>query len=54
VGTLQAAAAGFKIAAQTVWEQYREGAVDFGRVVAASPDLHARELGKRAALAATG
>jgi AcrR family transcriptional regulator len=48
---LHAAAAGLRLAADTVYEQYREGAVLLGRVIAASPELQERELAKRAALA---
>lgn len=48
---LQAAAAGLKQAAATRWEQYRAGAADLGRLIAASPELQERELGKRAVLA---
>jgi len=48
---LQAAVAGLRHAADTVYEQYREGAVLLGRVIAASPELQERELVKRAGLA---
>jgi AcrR family transcriptional regulator len=52
VDPLRAAAAGLKLAADTVYEQYREGAVQLGRVIAASPELQERELVKRSMLAA--
>jgi AcrR family transcriptional regulator len=49
---LSAAVAGLRHAAGTMYEQYREGAVLMGRVIAASPELQERELVKRAGLAA--
>ena len=48
---LHAASAGLRHAAETLWEQYREGAADLGRLIAATPELQERELGKRAVLA---
>jgi AcrR family transcriptional regulator len=51
VGPLHAAAAGLALAADTVYEQYREGAVTLGRIISGSPELQERELVKRAALA---
>ncbi|UQU67768.1 TetR family transcriptional regulator [Couchioplanes caeruleus] len=48
---LHAAVAALQRAAETMYEQYRDGAVLLGRVIAASPELQERELGKRAALA---
>ncbi|MEV4349499.1 helix-turn-helix domain-containing protein [Actinoplanes sp. NPDC049596] len=53
VPPLPAAVAGLAHAADTLYEQYREGAVLLGRVIAASPELRERELVKRAALADT-
>jgi AcrR family transcriptional regulator len=53
VDPLRAATAGLKRAVAETFEQYREGAVELGRVIAASPELQERELAKRAALAAT-
>ncbi|MET0424817.1 MAG: helix-turn-helix domain-containing protein [Actinoplanes sp.] len=50
VKPLQAAVAGLQAAGQ-LYEQYQEGAVRLGRVIAASPELQERELAKRAALA---
>lgn len=52
VGPLHAAAAGLKLLARST-EQYREGAVKLGPVIAASPELQERELAKRADLAGT-
>ncbi|MGK5683693.1 TetR/AcrR family transcriptional regulator [Actinoplanes sp. URMC 104] len=52
VDPLHAAVAGLVRAADTIYEQYREGAVLLGRVIAASPELQERELAKRATLAA--
>ena len=49
---LHAAAAGLKRAADEIFEQYQQGAVELGRVIAASPELQERELVKRAGLAA--
>jgi hypothetical protein len=51
VDPLHAAVAGLVGAADTVYEQFREGAVLLGRVIAASPELQERELVKRAGLA---
>jgi AcrR family transcriptional regulator len=51
VDPLHAAVAGLVRAADTVYEQFREGAVLLGRVIAASPELQERELVKRAGLA---
>ncbi|GAA0266246.1 helix-turn-helix domain-containing protein [Cryptosporangium japonicum] len=51
VDPMRAAAAGLAAAADTFYEQYREGAELFGRVLAASPELRERELVKRATLA---
>jgi AcrR family transcriptional regulator len=51
VDPLRAAVAGLEHAADTLYEQYREGAGLLGRVIAASPELQERELVKRAALA---
>ena len=48
---LHAAVAGLRHAADTIYEQFRTGAVELGRVIAASPELQERELVKRAALA---
>ncbi|WP_246242977.1 TetR/AcrR family transcriptional regulator [Amycolatopsis pithecellobii] len=48
---LHAAIAGLKVAAGTIYEQYREGAINLGRIIAASPELQERELAKRGALA---
>jgi AcrR family transcriptional regulator len=48
---LHAATAGLRLAANTIYEQYREGAITLGRIIAASPELQERELVKRAALA---
>ena len=53
VDPLHAAAAGLKRAADEIFEQYQAGAVELGRVIAASPELQERELVKRAGLAAT-
>ncbi|WP_305787201.1 TetR/AcrR family transcriptional regulator [Symbioplanes lichenis] len=50
---LDAAVAGLVQAAGLAYEQFREGAVALGRVIAASPELQERELVKRAGLAAT-
>lgn len=50
---LHAAAAGLKLASDTLYEQYREGAVMIGHVIAASAELQERELVKRERLAAT-
>jgi AcrR family transcriptional regulator len=52
VDPLHAAAAGLMLAADTLYERYREGAVELGRVIAESPELQERELVKRATLAA--
>jgi AcrR family transcriptional regulator len=48
---LRAGVAGLRAAADTSYEQYREGAVGLGAIIAASPELQERELVKRAALA---
>jgi AcrR family transcriptional regulator len=53
VDPLHAATAGLRHASETIYEQYREGAVALGRVIAASPELQERELVKRAGLAET-
>ncbi|MFI5952246.1 TetR/AcrR family transcriptional regulator [Cryptosporangium sp. NPDC051539] len=53
VDPLSAAVAGLQCAADTSYEQYREGAIALGRVIAESPELRERELVKRAALAGT-
>lgn len=53
VDPLHAAAAGLVLAANKVYEQYRDGAITLGRIIAASPELQERELVKRAALAET-
>ncbi|WP_306214832.1 TetR/AcrR family transcriptional regulator [Actinoplanes sp. RD1] len=50
---LDAAVAGLVQVAGLAYEQFREGAVALGRVIAASPELQERELVKRAGLAAT-
>ncbi|HET6500201.1 MAG TPA: helix-turn-helix domain-containing protein [Amycolatopsis sp.] len=51
VDPLHAATAGLELAADTIYEQYREGAIKLGRIIAASAELQERELVKRAALA---
>jgi AcrR family transcriptional regulator len=51
VDPLHAAGAGLRRAADTMFEQYQEGAVKLGEVIASSPELQERELVKRAALA---
>ncbi|AEV85123.1 yvdT-like transcriptional regulator [Actinoplanes sp. SE50] len=48
---LRAAVAGLQAVSDQVYEQFREGAVVLGRVIAASPELQERELVKRAILA---
>ena len=53
VDPLAAATAGLKRAAEAIYEQYRAGAVELGRVIAASAELRERELVKRAALVET-
>ena len=53
VDPLHAATAGLRRVAAEIFEQFRPGAVELGRVIAASPELQERELVKRAALAAT-
>jgi AcrR family transcriptional regulator len=53
VDPLHAATAGLALAADTIYEQHREGAITLGRIIAASPELQERELVKRAALADT-
>jgi AcrR family transcriptional regulator len=53
VDPLHAATAGLRRAADEIFERYQEGAVQLGRVIAASPELQERELVKRAALAAS-
>jgi hypothetical protein len=47
------AAAGLRVASDTLFEQHREDAVKLGRVIGDSPELQERELVKRAALTAT-
>ncbi|MFI1994149.1 TetR/AcrR family transcriptional regulator [Actinoplanes sp. NPDC020271] len=49
---LHAAVAGLAAAADQIYEQFRDGAVLLGRVIAASPELQERELVKRSTLAA--
>ncbi|MFG3289178.1 TetR/AcrR family transcriptional regulator [Streptomyces sp. NPDC048179] len=51
VDALRAAVAGLRTAADTIYEQRREGAVALGGMIAASPELQERELVKRAGLA---
>jgi hypothetical protein len=51
VDPLHAATAGLRLAADTIYEQYREGAITLGGIIAASPELQERELVKRATLA---
>jgi AcrR family transcriptional regulator len=51
VDPLHAATAGFRRAADELWEQYQEGAVQLGRIIATSAELRERELTKRAGLA---
>jgi len=51
VDPLHAAVAGLRLAADTLYEQYRQGAVELGRVIAESRELRERELVKRATLA---
>jgi len=48
---LHAAAAGLAFAADTVFEQYREAAVQRARIVAASAELQERDMVKRSTLA---
>ncbi|GAA2582082.1 TetR/AcrR family transcriptional regulator [Winogradskya consettensis] len=50
---LHAAVAGLMLASDTLYEQYREGAIQLGAVIAASPELQEREMVKRATLADT-
>jgi AcrR family transcriptional regulator len=50
---LHAAAAGLRVASDTLFEQHRGDAIKLGRVIADSPELQERELVKRAVLAAT-
>jgi AcrR family transcriptional regulator len=53
VDPLHAAAAGLRVASDTLFEQRRDDAIKLGRVIAESPELQERELVKRAVLAAT-
>ncbi|WP_203836100.1 TetR/AcrR family transcriptional regulator [Winogradskya humida] len=48
---LHAAVAGLMLASDTLYERYREGAIQLGAVIAASPELQEREMVKRATLA---
>jgi hypothetical protein len=43
VDPLHAAVAGLRAASDTLFEQYREGAVKLGRVIAESPELQERD-----------
>ncbi|MEU8819338.1 helix-turn-helix domain-containing protein [Actinoplanes sp. NPDC048796] len=48
---LHAAVAGLRAVSDQIYEQFRDGSVLLGRVIAASPELQERELVKRSTLA---